>query len=94
MAIMSLALRVKLQAYLRNLLARVLCVRCPTCGAGPKEPCQARWNGVGAPRAVKWCHGERHNEAKRVGLLKGRYRPPLRRIARTKVFCPDAGRRS
>jgi hypothetical protein len=82
MPIMALALRVKLQVYLQGLLARVLRVRCPMCRAAPKKPCQARWNGVGKPRAVKWCHGGRHNEAKRVGLLKGRYRPPLRAIAR------------
>ena len=76
MAIMPVGLRVKLQAYNRELLIRVGRVRCPACNARPGKPCKARWNGVGAPREVKWRHGARHNEAKRVGLLKGHYHNP------------------
>ena len=75
MAIMTRALRLQLQGYMRGLLSRVRRVRCPLCGARPQKPCRARWNGQGAPRDVKWCHGARHNEAKRVGLLQGRWYP-------------------
>lgn len=73
MAIMSRGLRLKLAEYNKDLLSRVRRVACPVCGARPGENCTARWNGVGGPREVKWCHGWRHNEAKKLGLLKGKW---------------------
>jgi hypothetical protein len=70
---MSRGLRLKLAEYREDLLARVHRVACPVCKAKPGKNCLARWNGVGRPREVKWCHGWRHNEAKKLGLLKGRW---------------------
>jgi transposase len=72
MAIMKLALRLKLQEYRAELLDRVRQVRCARCGAKPKEPC-VNPRGPQIGKSGQWCHGWRHNEAKRVGLVKGRW---------------------
>jgi hypothetical protein len=73
MALMSRWLCLKLAEYRVELLERVRRVQCPVCGAKPKENCTARRSGQGWRREVKWCHGWRHNEAKKLGLLKGKW---------------------
>jgi hypothetical protein len=65
--ILRARLRRDLRAYHADLLARVLRVRCPRCNAVPSERCR----GTFGP--IQGTHWSRNNEAKRVGLLKGRW---------------------
>jgi hypothetical protein len=68
MPVTSLMFRMEQRKYLEGLLHRVRMVECSVCGAKKREPCVSRQG-----RSGKWCHGDRHNEAKRVGLLAGRW---------------------
>lgn len=61
-------LRRELAAYRQDLLWRVLQVACPRCKAKPCELCS---NQRGHKTSNS--HWVRHNEAKRVGILKGRW---------------------
>ena len=53
--------------YRIDLFQRTLRIACPVCNAKPKEPCVCKG------RLVTWTHYQRRNEAKRAGLLRGRF---------------------
>lgn len=68
MSLMSAELREQMKKYNEALLERVRVVGCERCGARGGEPCTGA-----SRRRIKACHWVRHNEAKRQGLLKGRW---------------------
>jgi len=68
MALTSTKLRTELKKYREDLIHRVRQVKCFRCGAKSNEPCVGSTGRIG-----QWCHWTRHNEAKRVGLVKGRW---------------------
>jgi hypothetical protein len=68
MAVMSARLRQEMKRYNEGLLRRVLRAACPHCKAKPGKPCRGT---TGWP--TKGTHTSRHNEAKRVGLIHGRW---------------------
>lgn len=67
MPLTSLTLRLEAKRYREELLKRIREVACPQCGAKPGAPCVAKG------RPGNWTHAWRNNEAKKAGLVKGRW---------------------
>ena len=70
MGIMSPKLLAEAKKYRLDLIKRVLKAPCPRCKAKPNEPCvgkQGPFRGSGTQ------HASRHNEAKRLGFVEGKW---------------------
>lgn len=63
---LSAEVRAAIRKYNDDLLARVRKAPCARCGAKPKEWCTGQYK-----RKTKGCHWARHNEAVKLGYIKG-----------------------